>query len=176
MQRTHFLQAFVPDLEILMKKSPLTSRLWEMAKELDFFLSIQGNPSPELRNFLKITQASILSSTDPWSEVQYQSLYLTDGKDRLVLQEPPSDDPTVGIMVLKASRLRGESGLVYCGTEEQLKSFASKLPEYEERGEELEEKDFLDCLQDAAESEGLQVIFKRLSPEHGGEEMEEDWN
>lgn len=172
MKRDHFLQAMVPDMEIMLEKSPITARLRALARELDFTLTVKGDPRPRLRAALRVT-----ASTDPWSEIQYQSLYLTaEGEDRLVLQEPATEDPTVGIMVLKAARLRGESGMVYCGTPEQLQSFAEKLPEYETRGEELSEKDFLECLNEAAVAEGLQVIFERLSPEHGGEEMEEDWN
>jgi hypothetical protein len=176
MKRNHFLQALAPDVEILLEKSPVTSKLWQVARELDFFFTLQGRPRQRIRSSLKATRSQVLSSTDPWAEIQYQSLYLTDDtKDRIVLHEPASDDPTVGIMVLKAARLRGESGLVYCGKEEQLKSFASKLAEYEERGADLNEKDFLSCLKEAAEAEGLKVIFERLSPEHGGEAEMEDW-
>jgi hypothetical protein len=175
MKREHLLRAMAPDLEILLQKSPMTAALRRLAEQADFYFTSIRQPRRALRACLQTTQ--VIASNDPWSEVEYQSLYMTDDlQDRLVLQEPATKDPTVGTMVLKAARLRGESGMVYCGTPEQLKSFAEKLPEYEERGIDLDEKRMLDCLKEAAESEGLYVIYLRLSPEHGGEEEEEEWD
>jgi len=175
MKREHLLRAMAPDLEILLQRSPMTAQLRVLAEQADFYFTSIRQPRRGIRACL-MTQP-VLSSTDPWSEVEYQSLYMTDDlKDRLVLQEPATKDPTVGTMVLKAARLRGESGMVYCGTPEQLKSFAEKLPTYEERGMDLDERDMLSCLKDAAESEGLYVIYLRLSPEHGGEAEEEEWD
>jgi hypothetical protein len=153
----------------------MTAALHQLAEQADFYFTSIRRPRRTLRACLKTSP--VVASSDPWSEVEYQSLYMTDDlKNRLVLQEPATKDPTVGTMVLKAARLRGESGMVYCGTPEQLKSFAEKLPTYEERGMELDEKKMLECLKDAAESEGLYVIYLRLSPEHGGEEEEEEWD
>jgi hypothetical protein len=172
MRRTHFLQASLTDLEILLKRSPMTAKLSDLACKIDFHITTQREPNPKVRAAIRaaFVATPICSSTDPWSDLQYQSLYITDDfKDRLVLQEPATDDPTVGIMVLKAARLRGESGMVYCGTPEQLKSFAEKLPQYEERGEELKEEDLLDCLSEAAEAEGIKIVYLKLAPEHGGE-------
>jgi hypothetical protein len=79
----------------------------------------------------------------------------------------------VGVMVLKAARLRGESGMVYCGTPEQLKTFKDQLEDFEKRGDDLDEKKFLECLVDAAQENDLRVVYFRLSPEHGGDEEDE---
>lgn len=170
MKRDHFLKAMATDLEILVEKSPITARLRDLAERMDFYLTANRTPRQKLRECLKSRQ--VLAATDPWSDLKYQSLYLTEEgtpEDRLVLQEPAVEDPSVGIMVLKAARLSGRSGMVYCGTEEQLKSFANKLAEYEKRGIDLDEAEMLECLMEAAQAEGLRVIFHRLSEEHGGE-------
>lgn len=155
------------------EKSPITESLRDLLRQADFY-AMKAYVNSGLKPYLK---NKVIAATDPWSDVMYQSLYLrdTDPDNRVILQEPAVKDPMVGVMVLKAARLSGDSGMVYCGTEEQLKSFAAKLPEYEERGEELNEKEFLECLLDAAEAEGLKVVFHRLSPEHGGEEEDEDY-
>ena len=162
----------VPDIELLAETSPMTPALRRLVVEADFYQTISKNHNPYIRKALK---EPVVAATDPWADVMYQSLYLTDGReDRIVLQEPASPDPTVGVMVLKAARIQGESGMVFCGTEEQLQSFIGKLPEYEERGEELDEKDFLEALTEAAEAEGLKIIYQQLSPEHGGDEDPEE--
>jgi hypothetical protein len=161
------------DLEILLRTSPMTPSLRALAERVDYYNTINRGPRTGIRASLLGEQ--VVASNDPWTEVQYQSLYIGDDlKDRVVLQEPPVDDATVGVMVLKASRLQGQSGMVYCGTPEQLKSFAGKLAAYEERGQDLSEKDFLDCLRQAAESEGLKINYLRLSQEHGGEDYDEE--
>ena len=165
----------LPELEILIEKTPMTAKLKELAKEADFYGIIYNDPRPRITASLK---EMVVASPDPWSDVMYQSLYLSsdgDFEDRIRLQEPATPDPTVGMMVLKAARLQGESGMVFCGTESQLKTFISKLPEFEKKGAEadLNEKDFLECLVEAAEAEGLKVVFHRLSIEHGGEEGED---
>jgi hypothetical protein len=162
----------IPDIELLAEKSPMTAALRKLVQEADFYQTISQNPNPYIRKALR---EPVVAATDPWAEVMYQSLYLTDDKeDRIVLQEPATQDPTVGILVLKAARIQGESGMVFCGSEEHLQSFISKLPEFEERGEELDEKEFLECLSEAAEAEGLKIIYKQLSPEHGGDLEAED--
>lgn len=178
MKREFGFKSFVRDLEILVQKSPMTAELRELAKQADFYSTIENAPSEILRNSLKITAA-----TDPWSDINYQSLYIQDPKktegeveDRVILQEPMVKDPMVGVMVLKAQRLSGRSGMVFCGNETQLKSFASKLAEYEERAEDLDEKDFLECLMEAAQAEGLKVTFHQLATEHGGQEDVSDDN
>lgn len=169
MKRMFILAAAIPDLEILASKSPITPALREIMETADFHESVQGRERPELRRLFK---QPITAATDPWSEVEYQSLYLTDmdPANRIILQEPSVKDPMTGIMVLKAARLRGESGLVYCGTPEQLKNFAAKLQDFETKGDELDEKDFLECLIEAAKADGLKIIYYRLSPEHGGDD------
>ena len=151
----------------------MTAALKDLIRQADLYATFSQGTSG-LRDQLK---APVVAATDPWSEVMYQSLYLqdTDPDNRIVLQEPAVKDPMVGVMVLKAARLSGESGMVYCGTPDQLKKFASKLEEYEIRGDELDERKLLECLVDAAEAEGLQVIFHRLAVEHGGEAEEEDY-
>lgn len=168
MERRYRLQAMIPDIELLAERSPMTPALRKLVQEADFYSTIRKNPNTHLRASLK---QPIVSATDPWAEVMYQSLYINDGKGehRIVLQEPASPDPTVGVMVLKAARLQGDSGMVFCGTDGQLELFISKLQDYELKGDELEEKDFLRCLIEAAEADGLKVIYHQLSPEHGGE-------
>jgi len=175
MLREYRFESMLNELEILLEKTPMTAKLRELAEEADFYSIIRHNPRKRIEASLK---KAVVASTDPWSDVMYQSLYLSsDGhpEDRIRLQEPATPDPTVGMMVLKAARLQGESGMVFCGTESQLKTFIAKLPEFERKGAEadLNEKDFLDCLVEAAEAEGLRVVFHRLSIEHGGEEGEE---
>lgn len=145
----------------------MTAALRELVREADFYQTIDKNPNPYIRRALR---QPVVAATDPWADVMYQSLYLTDSReDRIVLQEPASPDPTVGVMVLKAARIQGESGMVFCGTDQQLLGFIQKLSEYEERGDELDEKDFLECLVEAAEADGLKIIYQQLSPEHGGD-------
>lgn len=172
MKRTFALAAAIPDLEILASNSPMTERLFELVQLGDFYETVQGRVRPQLRKYSK---ASILAATDPWADIEYQSLYLTDTdpQNRVILQEPSVKDPTVGVMVLKAARLRGESGMVYCGTPEQLKDFNSRLPDFEKQAEDMDEKDFLECLVDAAKQLELQVVYYRLSPEHGGDQDDE---
>lgn len=169
MKRTFALAAAIPDLEILASNSPMTDELFKLVQLGDFFETIQGRVRPKLRQYSK---ASILAATDPWADIEYQSLYLTDmdPENRVILQEPSVKDPTVGVMVLKAARLRGESGMVYCGTVDQLKEFNGQLPGFEKKAEEMDEKDFLECLVDAASQMGLKVVYYRLSPEHGGDD------
>lgn len=172
MKREFGFRTFIPDLEILVQKSPMTAELRELVKQADFYATLENHPSKILRSALQVTAA-----TDPWSDIQYQSLYIQDAKDegdRIILQEPPVKDPMTGVMVLKAQRLSGRSGMVFCGNETQLKSFATKLSEYEERADELDEKDFLDCLMEAAHAEGLRVTCHQLSTEHGGKEIDDD--
>jgi hypothetical protein len=171
MKREFGFKSFIRDLEILVQRSPMTAELRDLAKQADFYSTLEDSPSQILRAALQVTAA-----TDPWADINYQSLYLQDAKpdaDRVILQEPMVKDPMVGVMVLKAQRLSGRSGMVFCGKEEQLKNFATKLAEYEERAEDLNEKDFLECLMEAAQAEGLKVTFKQLSPEHGGEQEED---
>jgi hypothetical protein len=183
MKREFGFKTFIKDLEILVQKSPMTAELRELARQADFYSTVENAPSEILRNSLRITAA-----TDPWSDINYQSLYIQqpekaksgegedEVEDRVILQEPMVKDPMVGVMVLKAQRLSGRSGMVFCGNEMQLKSFASKLAEYEERAEDLDERDFLECLMEAAQAEGLKVTFHQLSPEHGGQEDASDDN
>jgi len=170
MKRHSWLSAFTTDVEILVQKSPMTAALRNLLNEVDFASTRLGEVRPQLRAGFK---CPVVAATDPWSEVEYQSLYLTDEdpENRIILQEPAVRDPMVGVMVLKAARLRGQSGLVYCGTPEQLQTFAAKLKGFEEISEDenLDEKKFLECLVDAAEQEGLRVVYERLSPEHGGD-------
>lgn len=168
MKRAFCLASAIPDIEILSRSSPMTRDLRDLVEAADYFESVQGRYRTGLRQACK---EQVIAATDPWADIEYQSLYLTDidPANRITLQEPPVKDPMVGVMVLKAARLRGESGLVYCGTPEQLKDFASKLHEYEERGEDLSEADFLECLAEAALANGLKLVYKRLSPEHGGD-------
>lgn len=152
----------------------MTSGLKFLAMDADFYQTVHGTSDryPKIR---KGAQKPVVAATDPWSEIEYQSLYLTDEReDRIVLQEPSVKDPMVGVMVLKASRLRGESGMVYCGTLEQLKTFNAQLADFEQRGEDLDEKEFLECLVDAAIQHGLKVVYQRLSLEHGGEDYDGD--
>lgn len=173
MKRAFTWASALTDLEILAANSPMTPGLRSLVEAADFFETIQGRKRWGLRAGFK---CPVVAATDPWSEVEYQSLYLidTDPENRVVLQEPSVKDPMVGVLVLKAARLRGESGVVYCGTPEQLKTFAEKLPEFEKRGEDLDEKEFLTCLVDAIKQDGLKVVYYRLSPEHGGEEDDGD--
>lgn len=172
MRRGFILEAALTDISILAKESPMTDSLRELVLKADYKALLQGSIYHALRSTLK---QSVIASTDPWSDVEYQSLYVTDldNKDRIVLQEPPVKDPMVGVMVLKAARLRGESGMVYCGPPDLLKSFNAKLPEYEKRGEELAEKDFLICLSEAAEHEGLRVVHLKIAVDHGGDDDDE---
>jgi hypothetical protein len=172
MKREFGFKTFIRDLETLVQKSPMTASLRDLAKQADFYSTLENNPSEILRTSLRESQ-KLTAATDPWSDINYQSLYLQSPKgeeDRVILQEPMVKDPMVGVMVLKAQRLSGRSGMVFCGNEMQLKDFAAKLSEYEERAEELNEKDFLECLMEAAQAEGLKVTFHQLSPDHGGEE------
>lgn len=172
MRRTFALAAAVTDLEILASNSPMTEQLFALIQSGDFYETVQGRVRPKLRQYSK---ASVLAATDPWADIEYQSLYLTDmdPNNRVILQEPAVKDPMVGVMVLKAARLRGESGMVYCGTPEQLKEFNASLEAFESKSEELDEKDFLECLVDAAKQMDLKVVYYRLSPEHGGDPDEE---
>lgn len=174
MQREYRFKSMLSDLEILLQKTPLTAKLRELALEADFYNIIHREDRPVITSSLR---EEVVASTDPWSDVMYQSLYISadgDPKDRIRLQEPATQDPTVGMMVLKAARLQGESGIVFCGTESQLKTFIAKLPAYEQKGDEedLGDKEFLECLMEAAEAEGLKIVFSRFSIEHGGEEEE----
>jgi hypothetical protein len=164
------------DLQLLAENSPMTPELKELVRRADFYMTSNYFVDNSLREIMK---TPIVAATDPWADVMYQSIYLTDEEDgnRVILQEPPVKDPMTGIMVLKAARLSGNSGMVYCGTPEQLKTFAAKLSEYEKLSieEDMDEMKFLECLIDAAESEGIKVIFNRLSEEHGGDtNFEED--
>jgi hypothetical protein len=172
MKRAFCLASTIPDIEILAAASPMTQGLRDLVEAADYFESVQGKFRTGLR---KACKEQVIAATDPWADIEYQSLYLIDSdpENRIILQEPPVKDPMVGVMVLKAARLRGESGLVYCGTPDQLKDFAAKLPTYEERGEDLDEKEFLECLTDAALENGLKIIYQRLSPEHGGDPDDE---
>jgi hypothetical protein len=178
MRRSFFLSNYsiVEDLTILAEKSPMTASLKELIRQVDFFSTSNFVVNSSLRQALK---TPVVAASDPWSDIMYQSIYLTDEDpdNRIILQEPPVEDPMTGILVLKAARLSGNSGMVYCGTPDQLKSFAAKLAEYETRSieEDLDEQMLLKCLVDAAEAEGLKVIFDRLSLEHGGDEEEEEW-
>lgn len=169
MKRTFTMAAIIPDLEIMAANSPMTEPLHTLVKAADYYETVQGRIRPELRRAFKI---KVQAATDPWAEIEYQSLYLTDEdrENRIILQEPPVKDPMTGVMVLKAARLRGESGMVYCGTPDQLKTFATQLDAFEKQGEEMNEKDFLECLVDVAGQQGLKVIYYRLSMEHGGED------
>lgn len=174
MKYSFVFQAFLPEIEMLAAKVPLTASLKDLVKAADFDQTFRRNVTrPVLRSALS---EKVLAATDPWAEIMYQSLYIKgdDPNDRVVLQEPPAKDPMVGVMVLKAARLQDESGMVYCGTEPQLKGFASKLGEYEKRGNELDDKDLLECLIEAAEAEGLKVIFHRVCELHGGEAEDDD--
>lgn len=150
----------------------MTEALAGLIREIDF-CQVRTGESRTLRKYLR---TPIIAATDPWAEVEYQSIYIRgdDPSDRLVLQQPTVKDPMVLVVVLKAARLSGESGMVYCGSPEKLKEFEQKLAEYEKRGAELDEKEFLECLVEAAEADGLRVVFQRLSYDHGGEETEID--
>lgn len=175
MKREYRFRSMLTDLEILVEKTPMTSKLKELVSEADFYNMVERVKRPIIESSFR---DEVVSSSDPWSDVMYQSLYISaegNPADRIILQEPATKDPAVGMMVLKAARLQGESGMVFCGTESQLKTFIAKLPQYEKIGDEedLKEKEFLECLKEAAESEGLKIIFHRLSVEHGGEEEEE---
>lgn len=175
MKRGFWFQHAMSELTLLAERSPVTSTLRDLLLEADFYQTQQGTFNKVVRASLK---CPVLAATDPWAEVEYQSLYLIDSdpENRVVLQEPSVKDPMVGVMVLKAARLRGESGMVYCGTPEQLKAFASKLSGFEKISDEenMDEKEFLECLVDAAEADGLKVIYYRLSVEHGGEDNEDE--
>lgn len=172
MRRGFILQHSMDDLEILVAKSPMTPELRELVRQADFFTTSNYHINSSLRQALR---CPVVAATDPWADVMYQSIYLTDEDwddgSRIILQEPPVKDPMTGIMVLKAARLSGYSGMVYCGTPEQLKTFAAKLVGYEKTSmdEDMDEETLLKCLVDAAEAEGMKVIFNRLSEEHGGE-------
>jgi hypothetical protein len=174
MRRTFAFRAFIPELEILMKRSVMTAQLRELIKEADYYLTLEKTPSEALR---KGGREPVVAATDPWSALEYQSLYLKSNgtpEDRLVLQEPSVKDPMFGVLVLKAARLRDESGLVYSGTPEQLETFKKKLLDFEQRGAELDEKEFLQCLAEAVEAEGMKVIYEQLSELHGGEPNDVD--
>lgn len=169
MRKGLILSSIVPDLEILIRKSPMTPKLKEFCRVVDFREACEGRIHPELRKVLK---NKVQASQDPWTDVQYQALYINpegQPEDRVVLQEPVVEDAMVAVMVLKAARLQGRSGMVWCGTAEQLDVFRQKLPEYEARGVELDEKEFLDCLQEAAIQDGLQVIFSQEGDEDGSQ-------
>lgn len=158
MKKTFLLENMVTDMVILAEKSPMTEQLRALVEDLDFKLACMGGSHLGLRMSL------IHASQEPWADVMYQSLYLkedADPADRIVLQEPASADPMVGVVVLKAARLRGCSGFVYCGEPEVLETFNKKLPEYEKRGVDLSEAEFLECLVEAAEQDGLKIIFHR---------------
>lgn len=173
MKRQFGLVNFIPEIARLAEKSPMTEALAGLIREVDF-CQVQEGSGRALRNYIR---TPIVAATDPWSDIEYQSLYIRgfDPSDRIVLQEPTAKDPMVCVVVLKAARLSGESGMVYCGSPEKLKEFALKLPEYEKRGIELDEKELLECLVEAAEADGLQVIFQRLADDHGGEELQEEY-
>lgn len=161
------------------QNSPMTPALNELVRQVDFSLRVghTGKDLPVLQEKFKTLAATpVTSATDPWSEVEYQSLYIRghDPADRVVLHQPSVRDPMVGVMVLKAARLSGESGMVYCGKPDGLKKFGSKLADYEQRGAELDEEEFLECLMEAAEADGLKVIYYQVSPEHGGDAISED--
>lgn len=170
MRRGFIFNHSMKDLEILVANSPMTPELRELVRQADFFSTSNYFVNSSLRQALKYP---VVAATDPWADVMYQSIYLTDEDpdNRIILQEPPVKDPMTGIMVLKAARLAGNSGMVYCGTPEQLKTFAEKLVSYEKTSldEDMDEQKLLECLVDAAEAEGIEVIFNRLSEEHGGE-------
>jgi hypothetical protein len=170
MRRGFIFEHSINDLEILAANSPMTPELQELIRQADYYATSNYFVCSSLRQALKYP---VVAATDPWADVMYQSIYLTDEdpENRITLQNPPVKDPMTGIMVLKAARLAGNSGMVYCGTPEQLQTFAAKLAEYEQRSieENLDEQKLLQCLVDAAESEGIKVIFHRLSEEHGGE-------
>lgn len=172
MKRQFGFRTFTLDILHLAKNSPMTPALSELVREVDFALRTEPNDLPILReNFKALASVPVTGATDPWSEVEYQSIFVRgyDPENRVVLQQPSVRDPMTGVMVLKSARLSGDSGMVYCGKPEQLKLFAEKLPEYEKRGGDLDEEQFLECLKEAAESDGLRVIYDQLSPDHGGE-------
>jgi hypothetical protein len=149
--------AIETDLKILLENSPRTPELDELVDQVDYVRYVNGEKSTMRSHYVN-------SATDPWHDMHYQSLYIDvtgNPADRVVLQEPTSKEPMVGVLVLKAARLSGRSGMVYCGTPPALKSFAAKLPIYEERGVDLEEKEFLECLMDAAKADGLRIIYHR---------------
>lgn len=173
MKRRFGFSTFIQEIRLLAEKSPMTAKLSDLVRQVDFSLRTSGRPDEA---FGRISAQPVLSATDPWSEIEYQSLYLRghDPVDRIVLQQPTVRDPMVGVMVLKAARLSGESGMVFCGKPESLKEFGSKLAEYEKRGADLDEEEFLECLVEAAEADGLRVVYQQLSPDHGGEDIQED--
>lgn len=174
MKRQLGLSNFFHEIAHLAQHSPMTESLAGLIREIDF-CQIRSGENRTLINYLRVP---IVAATDPWAEIEYQSIYIrgNNPEDRIVLQEPTVRDPMVLVVVLKAARLSGESGMVYCGNPEKLKEFAQKLPEYEKRGTELDEKEFLECLIEAAEADGLRVVFHRLSYEHGGEEFVEEYD
>jgi hypothetical protein len=175
MKKDFTFENFYTELRLFAEKSPLTGSLKKLLMSAEYALLVKREKTyKEIDRAL--TGNAVTAATDPWSEVEYQSLYLIDNDrdHRIVLQQPTVKDPMVGVMVLKAARLRGESGMVYCGTLEQLKLFAEKLPDYEKKGEDLNEKEFLECLVDAAESDGLKVIHHKLSEDHGGEDVTDE--
>lgn len=179
MKRQFGFRTFTLDIITLAERSPMTAALNELARQVDFSLRVghSGRDLPKLQQDMsKLAATPVVAATDPWSEVEYQSLYIrgNNPNDRVVLHQPTVRDPMVGVMVLKAARLSGESGMVFCGKPEGLKKFGSKLGEYEKLGVDLDEEEFLECLMEAAESDGLKIIYQQLSPEHGGDEIQED--
>lgn len=169
MRKQFILKDFLPEIKILATHSPRTEKVQELVQAADKRALMDGEKDHKLK---VLSFIPVVASTERWANVMYQSLYIRDGDplNRLVLQEPPSAEPSVCVMVLKAARLSGESGMVYCGTDEQLLAFKDKLPEYEKLAEELDEAHFLECLVEVAKKEfKLNVIYQQISAEHGGD-------
>ena len=170
MRKAYWNLNYLPEIKMLAEKSPRTPALQDLIRQTDFALTASGRAG----EFRKYLQTPVVAATDPASEVEYQSLYIQgfDPEDRIVLQNPTSKDQMTCVHVLKAARLSGNSGLVYCGTPEQLQTFAAKLADFEQRGVELDEAELLQCLSEAVEADGMVVIYQQLSPDHGGDEEE----
>lgn len=164
MKKSFVFENLKQDLELLFSRTPVSEKVRSSLIELSLHDSIaQGKLSTLGDNV-------VVAATDPWDEVEYQSLSLRgdDPENRVVLHMPTSQDPVVGTIILKSARMSGEPGLVYCGTKQKLQDFARKLAEYEKRGAELNNFEFLDALIEAAEADGLKIIYHQVEVETQG--------
>lgn len=168
MRHRHLAFSALDELKILAVNSPSTPSLYALLEDVEMALLSADIKDPEIRALKRVADRSpVQSATDPWADISYQSLYLdedSDPADRVVVQEPASSEPLVGVMALKSARLRGQPGLVYCGPPGRLASFLRKLPQYEERGVELSENEMVRCLEECLEAEGLKIIYRQEVP------------
>lgn len=155
----------VEDLEVILQTSPRTQALQELARVYQFHSELEDWRSPIIEQYL------VNSSQEEWSEVKFQSLYLDltspDPADRVVLLEPATSDRGSPEMVLKSARLSENLGMVFCGTPEMMNQFIQKIPEYEARGVDLDDDEFLYWLKDAAEADGVKINFMRTAEGEG---------